>query len=57
MCQPKKSDLKCPKGKDLSVPNLSGLTGLKVEYDSCYRGKIEVWKDQEGNIVKQRIIR
>ena len=30
---------------------------LTVEYESCYRGKIEIWKDEKGKVVSQKIIR
>jgi hypothetical protein len=30
---------------------------VTVEYDSCYRGKIEIWKDGNGEVVSQKIIR
>lgn len=30
---------------------------VTVEYDSCYRGKIEIWKDHSGRVVSQKIIR
>lgn len=29
----------------------------KVEFDSCYRGKIEIWKDGNGKVVSYKIIR
>jgi hypothetical protein len=28
-----------------------------VEFDSCYRGKIEIWKDVNGKVVSYKIIR
>lgn len=55
MSQKKKSPLKNHKDKDL--PGFQNLEGLKLEHDTCYRGRIEIWKDKKGNIVKQSIIR
>ncbi|WP_262480988.1 hypothetical protein [Algoriphagus resistens] len=31
--------------------------GYTIEYDSCYRGKIEIWKDENGVVVWMGIIR
>lgn len=31
--------------------------GNTVEFDSCYRGKIEIWKDENGEVVRVSIIR
>jgi len=33
------------------------LEGWTVEYDSCYRGKIEIWKDGNGEVVRTIIVR
>jgi hypothetical protein len=55
MSRLKKPPLKRPKQKDLS--GFENLTGLTLEYDSCYRGKIEIWKDGKGEVVYQKIVR
>lgn len=59
MSQSKKLPLKQPKQKDLSGfdPDSYRETGLTLEYDSCYRGKIEIWKDGNGEVVRIRIVR
>ena len=59
MSRLRKLRLKRPKQKDLSGfdPDSYRETGLTLEYDSCYRGKIEIWKDGNGEVVSQKIIR
>lgn len=51
----KKQQQNSPDPKDLS--GFETRRGLTVEYDSCYRGKIEIWKDQNGVVVRVNIIR
>jgi len=55
MSRLKKRQRNLGKKKDLS--GFENLTGLTVEYDSCYRGKIEIWRDDSGRVVSQKIIR
>lgn len=55
MSHSKKPPLKSGKEKDLS--GFENLTGLTVEFDSCYRGKIEILKDANGEVVSLRILR
>jgi hypothetical protein len=50
----KESVQKSPE-KDLA--GFENLPGLTIEYDSCCRGKMEIWKDKEGNVVRIKIIR
>lgn len=51
MCQKKQSKRRWAKA---STPLSLTVT---IEYSSCYRGKIEIWKDESGEVVYQTIIR
>lgn len=58
MCPNKKSK---PKGLDVDKKDLSGfenLTGLSLEHDSCYRGRIDIYRCKKtGRVVKMDIVR
>lgn len=46
-----------PKADDQTFEVSQNLDGLTLELDSCYRGRLEIWKDRKGEIVKVDIIR
>lgn len=44
-------------GKEKPSKGSDPLEGCSLEYDFCYRGKIEIWKDENGEVVRMRIVR
>lgn len=45
-----------PTSETAAIPS-SSRSDVTVEYDSCYRGKIEIWKDEKGEVVRMEILR
>lgn len=63
MCQSKKSERKkvsviaSEAKQSPQINETASCLAVTIEYDSCYRGRIEIWKDRDGNVVYQKIIR